>query len=388
MFVSGRAAGDANGSLDAADSELAGRDSTRAIGINPRPLDGAGTFDREGDGGDGDAGWLLPGTPHADDGRVVDRSEEAAGDGGPGRRWLVGAGVVAVALVLAGVAVVVVGHGGEGSGADSRQWAPPAAAGGGRQGAAGQQNGAGQPGAGSQSGQQAGQQSDQQAGQQAGQQSGQQRGDGAGGQPGNVAGAHVVEGVRSGRTVAGFDLVDGARSVTLRTADLGDGLYRVSTPVGQAAVPLSEERDGRVQVRMAGDAEAVDITLSSRVRWDLRVGGGADSSVIDLSGGRVGGVDLSGGATRISLVLPPPDGTLNVRMSGGVSLLDVRTAADVPVRVRVGRGAGQVVLDGLTHSGVAAGGTFSSPSWDTAADRVDLDAVAGLAALTVAAGGL
>lgn len=257
----------------------------------------------------------------------------------PGRRWLVGAGIAAAALILIGIAVVTVGRDGDDGVPDGRQWAPPAAAAEEQEGAA-SRSAAPPPATG-----------------------------------------HIATGPRDGRTAAALDLVDGAKTVTLRTADLGDDLYRISTPVG---APRADERDGRVQVRLDGTPDAVDVALNTRVRWDLRVAGGAQLSTIDLTGGRVGGVELSGGASRINLTLPEPDGTLSVRMSGGVSLLDVRTAGSAPVRVRLGSGASQVVLDGRTHRGVAAGRTFTPPSWAGTTDRVDVDAVAGLSALTVA----
>jgi hypothetical protein len=245
-----------------------------------------------------------------------------SGTDGPGRRWMVGAGIAAAALLLTGATVVALTRGGEPA---NPGWTPPVA-----------------------------------------------------------AAAHTVSGALDGRTDAGFDLVDGARRVTVRAADLGDRLYRITTPEGGAAVPRAEERDGRVRLRLDGDAQAVEIVLNAAVRWDLRFDGGAGSSTIDLSGGRVGGVALSGGADRIDLTLPRPDGTLGVRMSGGVSLFDLRTAERTPVRVRVGRGAGQVTLDGQNHSGVAAGQTFTPAGWAAAVDRVDVDAVAGMSALTVA----
>jgi hypothetical protein len=190
-----------------------------------------------------------------------------------------------------------------------------------------------------------------------------------------------------GRTEAAFDLVDGIAAVRLRTADLGADLYRVTTPPGSGVRPRVVEEDGRIQLFLdnAGDAPgSVDIVLAQRVRWALRVGGGVNLSTIDLSGARLAAVDLAGNATRIDLTLPRPDGTLTVRMNGGVSALTVRSAQQVPVRVRVGSGAGEVVLDGQTHSGVAAGALFTPGRWADAVDRIDLDAAAGMSALTVA----
>lgn len=144
------------------------------------------------------------------------------------------------------------------------------------------------------------------------------------------------------------------------------------------------EEGGRVRLFLDdGAPPAVAVVLSSRVRWDLRIGGGTDMSTIDLSGARLSAVDLSGGAGRIVLRLPRPDGTLTVLLSGGVNRFDVHTAGGVPVRVRLGSGAGQVVLDGTSHNGVAAGALFASDHWDAAVDRIDLDAVAGMSAMTV-----
>lgn len=244
----------------------------------------------------------------------------------PGRRWLVGAAIAAAALLLTGTTVVVLSRDDGTPAGDNSNWNPPAAA-----------------------------------------------------AAGNTATAAL-----DGRTIAGFDLIDGAKNVTLRAADLGDSLYRITTPEGSNVSPRADEQDGRIRLRLDGDVESLDVALNASVLWDLRVAGGAELSTIDLSAGRVGGVELTGGASRINLTLPKPNGTLSVRMSGGVSLFDVRTTGEVPVRVRVGSGAGQVTLDGLLHSGVAAGKTFTPDHWGETLDRVDVDASAGMSAMTVA----
>ena len=193
--------------------------------------------------------------------------------------------------------------------------------------------------------------------------------------------AHTATAPLDGRTEAGFDLVEGVDAVVLRTADLGGDLYRVVTP---SATPRVTDSGGRIQLALEnGASTAVEVTLSSTVRWDLRVGGGANLSTIDLSGARLAAVDLAGNASRINLLLPRPDGTLTVRMSGGVNQFFVHTVGEVPVRVRLGSGAGQVVLDGTSHLGVAAGALFTPDRWDETVDRIDVNAVAGMAALTI-----
>ena len=74
-----------------------------------------------------------------------------------------------------------------------------------------------------------------------------------------------------------------------------------AAPEAGAAVPRTEEWDGRVRLRLDGAARAVDITLNAAVRWDVRVAGGAVSSILDLGAGRVGRVDPAGGADRIDV---------------------------------------------------------------------------------------
>jgi hypothetical protein len=130
----------------------------------------------------------------------------------------------------------------------------------------------------------------------------------------------------------------------------------------------------------------VEIVLNTRVRWTLRLHGGAASTDIDLSNARVDGVDLQGGATRIDLALPAPNGLMPVRMSGGVDQFRVRLRGATPVRVQVQSGAGQVTLAGDTHRGIAPGTEFTAYGWDRGGSGIDLTAAAGMSALTVTLG--
>jgi hypothetical protein len=164
----------------------------------------------------------------------------------------------------------------------------------------------------------------------------------------------------------------------VRTADLGGDLYRINVPA-----PRATDDGNRLRLVLTGRAGPVDLVLTDRVRWDLSVGGGADRKRIDLAGGRFQGISLHDGANQVDLRLPHPDGTLTVTLAGGAGRFDVHTAGPVPVRVRMGSGAGQVVLRGETHSGVAPGALFTPEKWDAGGDRIDLDAMAGMNLLTV-----
>ncbi|MDP9796375.1 hypothetical protein J2S43_004887 [Catenuloplanes nepalensis] len=194
--------------------------------------------------------------------------------------------------------------------------------------------------------------------------------------------AHVVTGDLRGLEHAVLELVSGAETITVRNADPDVTGYRVATPRGAAGVPAVTERDGVVSAALTGSAP-VEILLSDDVRWTVRIAGGAREQLVDLGAGPIGDVELRGGADRITVGLPAGDGTTTVRMSGGASTFDVLAPAAVPVRVSLAGGAGSARVDGETRSGIAGGTVFGPADWDTAADRYDIQALAGVSGFTL-----
>lgn len=202
-----------------------------------------------------------------------------------------------------------------------------------------------------------------------------------------AGGSHTASAPRDGREAATLDVVSAATVLTVRAADVGDDLYRVSTPDDSAVAPRPVVADDRVRMHLvdtgAAGPKALDVRLNPAVRWDVLVTGGQTEVVVDLSGGRVGAVELAGGASRIELSLPRPAGTRTVTLAGGASQLVVHAPDGVPVRVRAGSGAGQVSVDGREHRGVSAGAAFAPAGWDGASDRYDIDCTAGVGTVTV-----
>jgi hypothetical protein len=235
----------------------------------------------------------------------------------------------------------------------------------------------------------AGRQSGGAAGDQGGGQGEQGASGGSQGEPGAQDGSAVSAPV-GGRSSATFELVDGAAAVQVRAGDLGDDLYRISTPAGSGVTPKIVDEGGSLRVFLPagthGGAAAVDIQLSTAVRWTVRLHGGTNSTQIDLNGAQVDAVDLEGGANRIDLALPEPKAVTVVRMSGGVDQFFVRLAGGTPVRVRVQDGAGRVTLAGDTQTGIAPGREFTAFGWTPGGTGVDLTAAAGMSGLTVSLG--
>ena len=206
------------------------------------------------------------------------------------------------------------------------------------------------------------------------------------GRPGGLPQVHqhaVATGVTG--EAATVDLVSGATTVTVRSADLGGtDRLQASTPDGSGVAPALDTDGDTVSVHLVSTGEpgpaAVTVLLDRRVRWRVRMSGGATSELLDLRSALLSGVDLAAGATTIDLVLPVPDRAVPVRMAGGASEFTLQVPRGVATALRIGGGAGSTDVDGVRRTGLAAGTVLS-----TASDphRYDVDATAGVSTLTL-----
>jgi hypothetical protein len=202
---------------------------------------------------------------------------------------------------------------------------------------------------------------------------------------GQANGGHEISAPLEGRQTAEFDLVSGTTSVTVHSADLGDKLYQVTTPADGPTLPKTLNQGTAIKLFLTGSGQdgpaAVDVQLNSRVLWKLRITGGAAEHTIDMSAGRLGSLDVAGGATLLEVTLPPPEGTVAVRSSGGANQFVVHAPANVPARVTISGGAGSATIDGAVHNGIASGTVFTPKDWDSSPDRYDVNAVTGVGTL-------
>jgi hypothetical protein len=201
--------------------------------------------------------------------------------------------------------------------------------------------------------------------------------------------AHTVSAPVDGRSAATLAVVEGIGRITVHSGGTGGDLYRIRTPSRSGDVPTVTQRDGEFQLGFAAaDRDnavppSVDIDLDSAVTWRIRLAGGADSASLDLRGTAVSELDLASGLSTVEVWLPAPKATLMVRETGGVNQLVLHRRADVPARLTVGGGAGSVSIDGSSHTGVAAGGQFTTAGWAGATDRLDIDAVGGVSQVQI-----
>jgi hypothetical protein len=152
------------------------------------------------------------------------------------------------------------------------------------------------------------------------------------------AAAHSIAAAMSGQQTAQFEIVSGAESVTVRTQDIGNDLYRASTPRDGSLVPTAAMIGEKVQLTLdnAGTAgpASVEVLLNPSVTWQLRLAGGGLKESIDFSNGKITVLELGSGAGDIEVTLPKAQGPLAVRLTGGAGNLNA-PAAGPPVQFKV-----------------------------------------------------
>jgi hypothetical protein len=202
--------------------------------------------------------------------------------------------------------------------------------------------------------------------------------------------AHTVSLDTDGRTQATLEVLTGTTVLEIGMADLGaaGSLLRVVTPPGAPAARLQTDdgADGGSVVDLtASNAPTVTVTLNTRVRWQLELGGGTSRTSADLRRGQVTGISFTAGSSVISLALPRPHGTVPIQLAGGASEFSLSLPSGIPAQVTAGGGAGEVSLEGADHVGVAGGSVFTTAGWTPGGAGFDINATSGASRITVTA---
>jgi hypothetical protein len=204
------------------------------------------------------------------------------------------------------------------------------------------------------------------------------------GSEGDEAGGKTISAPLDGRKAASFELVAATTKVNVKTQDLGDRLYRITS--ADDTLPIAVLSDDRVQLHLtADDTNAdgqVEVLLSTKVRWALRFVGGADQQVVDLTSGKVSGLQVLGGSRRLQLALPKPAGTVPISVTGSIEDFSITSPKESPVRVQVESGAKTVAAGNRTLRDVKPGSTLTPKGWNVP-NRYDVDAAARVTLLSV-----
>lgn len=160
--------------------------------------------------------------------------------------------------------------------------------------------------------------------------------------------------------------------------------------LGPADAPLLLRALGKYRPRLRQDANGLTLDhlvggfrlfrgaparleLSREVRWRLLVKGGAAGLEGDLSEVPLSGLELTGGVYEVQFRLPPPKGTVPVKISGGAHELKLVRSGPAPVRLHLRGGAHGLAVDSLQLGSVGGELKWQSPEYDAAADRYDVE---------------
>jgi hypothetical protein len=205
-------------------------------------------------------------------------------------------------------------------------------------------------------------------------------------QAGVGGGKRTVTAPLDNRTKASFELLAGANTVHLTIGELGDNLFRISTPddAGIKPSPTIHDDDIKLQVNRDGDGTGgeIEVVLAAKVRWALRFSGYAETQLIDVSGGQVSQIEMVAGMRKAEVTLSKPSGTVPMKINGAVDQMVLKSPTGSPLRIKMGGGAQTVVAGSRTLRNVAAGSTLTPKGWDTT-DRYDVTAGARINNLTI-----
>lgn len=189
--------------------------------------------------------------------------------------------------------------------------------------------------------------------------------------------------LRSGRLV----FASGASRVTVRADRSMADLYRTRF---EGRAPRVAAEDGTVTIRCPRfdrlfylrDSPA-EVALNAHIPWDVEIHDGASRLTADLRGLELRSFEVSGGASRVELTLPPPAGPVPVRVLSGASNVTIHRPEGVAARVRVGGGSTNLAFDDQRFGAVGGEVSLQSPDYESASDRYDITITGGTSSLTV-----
>ena len=199
---------------------------------------------------------------------------------------------------------------------------------------------------------------------------------------GNYADVDSAE-PRDGVTTATLDLSLGAGRVEVKSADIGDQLYRTHIEHQGASPEVRFDRTtGAVKIStrfdwfMGARRLRIDTQVSDAVTWDVKCATGAIRGEFDLSTTHLASFDCRTGASRITVNLPAPKGVVPVRIDGGALRVDLVRPTGAAIKVQSTGGALQLRADGSSQDGFG-NREWRSTGFDGASDRYEVTVAGG-----------
>lgn len=123
------------------------------------------------------------------------------------------------------------------------------------------------------------------------------------------------------------------------------------------------------------------LDLTGRVPIALSVDAGVGTSILDLRQLQIESLDVNSGVGQVTVIMPA-NGSFIAAIDGGVGSTILRVPRSLAIRIDVNTGIGRVNV--ASHFG-RANNVYTSPSYASASQRVDLNINAGVGEVTIEA---
>ncbi len=150
---------------------------------------------------------------------------------------------------------------------------------------------------------------------------------------------------------------------------------------GAASVELRPDSLVLVKNRKGGNHGAV--ALNPDYTWYFKIHGGTWNTVLDLSGLRIGGVELDSGAGNVTCTLPAPVGVVPIRVNSGIVGVTMHRPRNAAVHATVSSGSVKVRLDDRPIRAVATDVQWEASGGSRSGDRYELAVYSGCVRVTM-----
>ena len=124
-----------------------------------------------------------------------------------------------------------------------------------------------------------------------------------------------------------------------------------------------------------------DFGLSRDVDWKLHFEMGASDAQVDLSDLKVTDLEVDTGASNTKIILPANAGQTHVDLSGGAASILFEVPEGVAARIQVDSGLAAINIDRERFPRI--GSYYKSTDYETAANKVDINADFGAGSLSI-----
>lgn len=177
-------------------------------------------------------------------------------------------------------------------------------------------------------------------------------------------GTHTIDrsGAAGNLDHASMEIDVGAATLKITGAGIGGDLFRAHADYEGPAPDISyDSSNGRVVISQSNGFHffgpqhfALDLTLSSTVRWQETIHSGASADTYDLTKLDLASLEDDTGASREDISLGTPKGSVPVSINGGALTVNLHRPSGTAADVRVSGGAVTLNFDGHVQHAIGS----------------------------------